>query len=94
MQTVRIHEIKLNTKETKGLTTEELEALLIRRTGRRLRLPPGSIRRLRIAKESLDAREKPEIYRVFSVDILDSEFEAEELLAEARRAHMKAAIVT
>lgn len=90
---VRIHEIKLNAKETKGLSQQELEQLLLKQTGRRLRLPSGSIRKIRIAKESLDAREKPDVYRVFSVDVLDSEFEPEELLAEARRAHAKAVIV-
>ena len=94
MQTVRIHEIKLNAKEAKGFSVPELEQLLLKRTGRRLRLPSGSIRQIRIAKESLDAREKPDVYRVFSVDVLDSEFEPEELLAEARRAHAKAAIVS
>ena len=91
---VRIHEIKIKAQEAKGLTQQELEQLLLKRTGRRLRLPTGSLRKIRIAKESLDAREKPDVYRVFSVDVLDSEFEPEELLAEARRARVKAAAVT
>ncbi len=90
---VRIHEIKIKAQEAKGLSPQELEQLLLKRTGRRLRLPSGSLRKIRIAKESLDAREKPDVYRVFSVDVLDSEFEPEELLAEARRAHVKAAVV-
>ena len=93
MEFVRIHEIKLNAKEAKGLSAQELEQLLLKRTGRRLRLPSGSIRQIRIAKESLDAREKPDVYRVFSVDVLDSEFEPQELLAEARRSRTKAAVV-
>ncbi len=91
---VRIHEIKIKAQEAKGLSPQELEQLLLKRTGRRLRLPSGSLRKIRIAKESLDAREKPDVYRVFSVDVLDSEFEPEELLAEARRAHVKAVVVT
>ena len=94
MEFVRIHEIKLNAKEAKGLSAQELEQLLLKRTGRRLRLPAGSLRKIRIAKESLDAREKPDVYRVFSVDVLDSEFEPQELLAEARRSRAKAAVVT
>ena len=94
MEFVRIHEIKLNAKEAKGLSPQELEQLLLKRTGRRLRLPAGSLRKIRIAKESLDAREKPDVYRVFSVDVLGSEFEPQELLAEARRARAKAAVVT
>ena len=91
---VRIHEIKIKAQEAKDLSPQELEQFLLKRTGRRLRLPSGSLRKIRIAKESLDAREKPDVYRVFSVDVLDSEFEPEELLAEARRAHVKAVIVT
>ena len=94
MEFVRIHEIKIDAREAKGLSADELEALLLRRTGRRLRLPSGSLRKIRIAKESLDAREKPDVFRVFSVDELDSEFEPQELLAEARRARAKAAVVT
>ena len=93
MMQVRIHEIKLNAREAKGLSAQELEQLLLKRTVRRLRLPPGSVTRIRIAKESLDAREKPDVYRVFSVDVLESEFAPEELLAEARRSHAKAVIV-
>ena len=89
---LRIHEIKIHAKEAKDLQHAELEALLLKKTERRLRLPAGSIRRIRIAKESLDAREKPDVYRVFSVDVLDSEFAPQELLAEARRARCKAAV--
>ncbi|MCR4804074.1 MAG: hypothetical protein K5981_00270 [Clostridia bacterium] len=66
---------------------------MARRAERRLRLPAGSLRQVRIAKESLDAREKPAVYRVFSLDVLNSEFEAEELLALARHAHAKAALM-
>ena len=57
---LRIHEIKIHAKEAKDLQRAELEALLLKKTERRLRLPAGSIRRIRIAKESLDAREKPD----------------------------------
>ncbi|MBQ2084016.1 MAG: FAD-dependent oxidoreductase, partial [Firmicutes bacterium] len=93
MQIVRIHEIKIRAEEGKGLQQEALEALLLKKLERRLRLPGGSIRQIRIAKESLDAREKPDVYRVFSLDVTDSEFAPEELLAEARRSHCKAAVL-
>ena len=56
MQIVRIHEIKIRAEEGKGLQREALEALLLKKLERRLRLPGGSIRQIRIAKESLDAR--------------------------------------
>ena len=54
---VRIHEIKIKAQEAKDLSPQELAQLLLKRTGRRLRLPSGSLRKIRIAKESLDARE-------------------------------------
>lgn len=82
MDIVRIHEIKLRPRES----TE----LLASRTEKRLRLPAGSIRELRIARESLDAREKPDIYKVYSVDVTDCTLPAEALLSEARRARVKA----
>ena len=44
MQIVRIHEIKIRAEEGKGLQREALEALLLKKLERRLRLPGGSIR--------------------------------------------------
>ena len=92
MQHIRIHEVKLSLQEAKGLSGKELEELLLRKTQKRLRLPQGIIRSIRIAKESLDAREKPQLFRVFSLDVLDSSLTAQELLAEARRCRIKAVL--
>lgn len=82
---LRIHEIKLR-------TDEPLDKLIIK-AERKLKLPKGSLFAVNIAKESLDAREKPVIYRVFSLD-LSSDLSDEQLLAAAKKAGVKAAIVS
>lgn len=78
---IRIHEIKLRAGQP--------ESRLIARAERKLGLERGSVTAVRIAKESLDAREKPDIYRVFSLDI-ESPLSDEELLAAAARNKVKA----
>ncbi len=54
-----LHEIKLDIREP--------EERLAAKAAARLGLPAGSVRVARIVKESLDAREKPHIFRVFSL---------------------------
>ncbi|MBQ5414574.1 MAG: hypothetical protein IIU22_00150 [Firmicutes bacterium] len=61
---IRIHGIKLRLDQGKDR--------LIRKAERQLRVPAGTIESARIAKESLDAREKPMLYRVYSLDIESS----------------------
>jgi len=61
---IRVHEIKLRAGES--------TAKLPGRVEHRLGIPKGSVLGVRIVKESLDAREKPDIYRVFSLDISSS----------------------
>lgn len=56
-----ISEIKLKT----GESTDRLPA----KVENRLHIPKGSVESLRIVKESIDSRKKPEIYRVFSLEI-------------------------
>ena len=82
---LRIHEIKLR--------TDEPSDRLVIKAERRLRLPKGSLIAVNIVKESLDAREKPVIYRVFSLDII-SELSDEQLLSAAKKAGVKAAVVS
>jgi len=78
---IRLHEIKLK-------TDEPLDKLIIK-AERKLKLPGGSLFALRIVKESLDAREKPVIYRVFSIDV-ESELSDEVILKAAGKAGVKA----
>ena len=77
---IRIHEFKIKT----GIDFSNMSEIV----ERKLRLPAGCITSVRIVKESIDAREKPIIYRVFSLDIasdLDDEF----LIDAAKRNHLK-----
>ena len=80
---IRIHELKLKIGEAEEKLAEKAE--------KRLRLAPGSISDVRIAKESVDAREKPVIYRVFSLYIASAHLPDEKLLAVAKKAGVKAA---
>jgi len=79
---VRIHEIKLKTGEPAELLKEKAE--------KKLRLSSGSISCVSIVKESIDAREKPLIFRVYSLDVKSERFSDEKLLAAAKRAGVKA----
>ena len=82
---IRIHEIKLKAGENESRLPGKVE--------RRLGLPKGSVRGVRIVKESLDAREKPDIYRVFSLDV-ESDLPDHTLLLAARNKKVKAAEVS
>ncbi|MBQ4506556.1 MAG: hypothetical protein II971_04825 [Firmicutes bacterium] len=77
---VRIHEIKLR--------PEESEELLLERAEKKLRLPKGSLDSVSIARKSLDSRKKPEIYKVYSLD-LNTGLSDEALFAAARRSGAK-----
>ena len=77
---IRIHEFKIKAGSEIENWPEIVE--------RRLKLPKGSILSVRIAKESIDAREKPDIYRVFSLDI-ESSLEDEYLIDAAKRNRLK-----
>ena len=77
---IRIHELKIEA----GIDISDMPRIV----ERKLRLPAGSITTVRIAKESIDAREKPIIYRVFSLDI-ESDLDDEYLIDAAKRNHLK-----
>ncbi len=82
---IRIHEIK--TEADKSPTA------LCARVERALGLPEGSIRSADIVRESVDAREKPRIYKVYSLD-LHTDIPDEKLLAAAAKHRFKAAVVS
>ncbi len=58
---IRIQDFKLNALEKTDALPARLE--------QRLHLPAGGVKSFSIVKESVDARQKPDIYRVFSLDI-------------------------
>ncbi|MCF0150102.1 MAG: hypothetical protein HUJ80_01670 [Firmicutes bacterium] len=80
---IRIHEIKLKAGQS--------EELLSARAERKLGLQKGSLQAVRIVKESLDAREKPQVYRVFSLDLI-TDLSDEVLLKAAAAKKVKAQI--
>ena len=70
---ITIHGIKLDIKSG----TDRLPG----KAERQLRIPAGSLVSARIVKESLDAREKPRIYRVYSLEV--ESLKSDEWLIEA-----------
>ncbi len=46
------------------------EAYLRKGIARKLKIPASEIKELRVRKQSLDARKKPELYYVLTVDLL------------------------
>lgn len=79
---VRIHGIKLKTGEGSELLRTKAE--------KKLRIPPGSISELRITRESVDARKKPLVYRVYSLDISSGKLSDAQILAAAGNSGVRA----
>ncbi len=70
---ITVHGIKLKL----GASTDKL----LRKTERQLGLEFGAVDSVRVVKESLDAREKPVLYRVFSLELVSQK--SDESLIEA-----------
>lgn len=77
---ITVHGIKLKL----GTSTDKL----LRRTERLLGLEAGAIDSVRIVKESLDAREKPVLYRVFSLELISQKSD-ESLIKACDRANIR-----
>lgn len=60
---IRIQQIKL------AADCEDEQAALLKKAAKQLRTGPSAIQSLSIVKKSLDARKKPEIYAVYTVDV-------------------------
>ncbi|MBR5926721.1 MAG: NAD(FAD)-utilizing dehydrogenase [Firmicutes bacterium] len=79
---IRVHEIKI--KAERSLKEIDFKSL----AEKRLNLPRGSVTVCNVAKESVDAREKPAVYRVFSLDI-ETDLPDEFIIDAAKRQHYK-----
>ncbi|MCQ2553365.1 MAG: NAD(FAD)-utilizing dehydrogenase [Clostridia bacterium] len=77
---ITICEIKLKT----GESTDRLPA----KVENRLHIPKGSVESLRIVKESIDSRKKPDIYRVFNLELVSS-LPDEDIIAACNKAKIK-----
>ncbi len=78
---IRIQDFKLNALEKTDALPARLE--------QRLHLPAGGVKSFSIVKESVDARQKPDIYRVFSLDIETGKSDGE-ILKLCKKAGIKA----
>ncbi len=85
---VRISQLKI--KAEKGLDTAVRHALLRRRLAKKLRLSETAFFAFTISGEAIDARRKPEVYWVYSVDAQIAEGD-EKLLTLAKKAGLQAA---
>ncbi len=77
---ITVHGIKLKL----GTSTDKL----LRKTERLLGLEAGAVDSVRIVKESLDAREKPVLYRVFSLELVSQKTD-ESLIEACDRANIR-----
>ena len=77
---ITVHGIKLKL----GTSTDKL----LRKTERLLGLEAGAVDSVRIVKESLDAREKPVLYRVFSLELASRKSD-ESLIEACNRANIR-----
>ena len=58
---IRIHEFKIDALEQKEVLPAKIE--------KRLHLPSGGVESFDIVKESIDARQKPKIFKIYTFDI-------------------------
>lgn len=77
---IRICEIKTDALEKTDALPAKVE--------KRLHLPAGSVESVCIAKESTDARQKPNIYKVYSLDLI-TKIKDEEILERAKALNLK-----
>lgn len=78
---IRVHEIKIRALEQFDALPAKVE--------KRLHIPAGSVKSFKIAKESIDARQKPDIYKIYSLDI-ESDKSDEWLLRACERQNVRA----
>ena len=78
---IRIHEFKIDALEQKEVLPAKIE--------KRLHLPSGGVESFDIVKESIDARQKPKIFKIYTFDI-QTKLKDEEALRLLKRAGIKA----
>ena len=78
---IRIHEFKIKALENTDTLPAKVES--------RLHLPSGGVKSFSIARESIDARQKPDVYKVYSLDI-ETEKSDQDMLRLCKKAGLKA----
>ena len=83
---IRINQIKCEPERVTMPDGSMDEALLMKKAAAILHVPPKAIQALFIRRRSIDARKKPQIFYIFSVDVVLSEFAEEQVLSKGRNA--------
>ena len=81
---IRIGQIKIKHDENMDYGTGAIKPLLIKKASKILKVTPDKISSLEIVKHSLDARKKPEIFHIYTVE-LRAFGKSEEALVKAAR---------
>ncbi len=83
---IRINQIKCEPERVTMPDGSMNEVLLVKKAAAILHVPPKAIQALFIRRRSIDARKKPQIFYIFSVDVVLSGFTEEQVLSKSRNA--------
>lgn len=83
---IRINQIKCEPERVTMPDGSMDEAMLVKKAAAILHVPPKAIQALFIRRRSIDARKKPQIFYIFSVDVVLSGFAEEQVLSKSRNA--------
>lgn len=83
---IRINQIKCEPERVTMPDGSMNEALLVKKAAAILHVPPKAIQALFIRRRSIDARKKPQIFYIFSVDVVLSGFAEKQILSKSRNA--------
>ncbi len=86
---IRVDQIKCVPEQVTMPDGSMNEALLIQKTAALLRIQPNEVRALFIRRRSIDARKKPQIFYIFSVDIVVTEEHEAQILKKNRNANCR-----
>lgn len=89
---IRINQLKVKSDivwKAKKKGTEGLKKLLAEKAARALRINESDIRELVIARESIDARKKPDIFYIYTVEVCLADSRAEETVTNRCRKQAK-----
>lgn len=81
---IRINQIKCEPERVTMPDGSMDEALLMKKAAAILHVPTKAIQALFIRRRSIDARKKPQIFYIFSVDVVLSGFAEEQVLSKSR----------
>ncbi len=81
---IRIGQIKIKHDENFSLEGAGIKSVLGKRAAKALRISPEQIQTLEIMKHSIDARKKPELFHIFTIDVT-VKGKPEEALVKAAR---------